>query len=489
MAKVTSYMQIKTSVTNCYSEYMENEYTSVRTYDDNITSMNVEATKATHEIRVRPNSMCSFSNEGSFFDSAYIYMQEYDASTGVLQGEKVYADNNIQVIKISGSQAYYRVRIDKKCNLYQLMGTGNYCIVFDEETVFSPHGKVIYSGNFTNCTCNYADGEEYTEDKRSIIITADAGYEFFGTEYHYITTDEYPDILPFINESYRLISETEEPYDAIWWNGEDVILDMEYTAEAKPEEIASFINLYNMTNEELSSFAHSRFHVTEDNTFTDMGQFISNLYVIPFIIPEDIKSKEKKPLVLGNFTSEIKSTLLLDYKMMIDMGSITITEKYGNVYDYLNTQCILHLPYFDVVYLNAEYVINQTIRIEYVIDFYTGSTTANIYSSFIDDIVQSVKSNIYVSIPFIQGYTNSVVGMLNGIYNHNKNYAYMEVTRNIPYNENTPFGKKTNDYGRIGDYTGFIKVGDINFISSATVDEAGEIIKILTGGVFINEQS
>lgn len=485
MATVTSYMQIMESVTNCYCEYMNNKHSGIKSNKDNITDIQVDSSLQQLEIRLYPVSLCSFNNEGAFVEENKIYVQEYNSLYEELRGEKIYTDSNLDAVFVGSD--YISIRINKTCNLYSYLTTGKYCIVFDESVVYAPKGKVIYHGKMENCICNYANGEVYTEEKRSIIITANDGYEFFGTDYHYMTTGRLPEQLNFINESYRLISQTEYPYDEIYASGEDVILDMDYIAQTKPEEIASFVNLYNMTNEELSSFAHSRFHVEQDtHNISDMGQFISSLYVLPFNIPDDIKSNDKQPLVLGTFTSDIKSTLLMDYKMVIDLGNITVNEKYGNVYDYLNTQCILHLPYFDLIYLNAEYVISQTIHVEYVIDFYTGATTANIYSSFIDDIVQSVKANVYVSIPFIQGQINSVVGTLAGIYNHNKNYAYMEVTRNIPYNKDTPFGKRTNDYGMIGDYIGYIKVGDVNLVTSATVDEASDIQKLLTGGVIIN---
>lgn len=485
MATITSYMQITESKTNCYCKYMKSTYNSIKSNEDNITQIDIENTTQKIEIQLQPVELCSFNNDGSFVDKSKIYVQEYNSLYEELSGDKIYTDANIESVYVG---SYISIRISKTCNLYSYLTTGNYCIIFDESVVYAPKGKVIYHGKLENCTCNYTNGEEYSKEKRSIILTANNGFEFFGTDYHYMTTGRFPEQLEFINETYRLISDTEYPCDAVYWNGEDVILDMDYIAQKKPEEIASFVNLYNMTNEELSSFAHSRFHVEqESNNVSDMGQYISSLYVLPFNIPNDIKSEDKKPLVLGTFTSDIKSTLLMDYKMVIDLGNIVVNEKYGNVYDYLNTQCILHLPYFDLIYLNAEYVINQTIHVEYVIDFYTGATTANIYSSFIDDIVQSVKANVYVSIPFIQGQINGVVGTLTGIYNHNKNYAYMEVTRNIPYNKDTPFGKRTNDYGMIGDYTGYIKVGDVNLVTNATVDEASDIQKLLTGGVIINE--
>lgn len=222
-----------------------------------------------------------------------------------------------------------------------------------------------------------------------------------------------------------------------------------------------------------------------NSNVVDMGQYISALYVMPFPIPEDLLSGEKHSIVLGNVTTQVQSSMLMNYYFHIDFGTIIVPEKYHNVYDFLNTQCILHLPYMDSVYINAEYVIGQEITIDYVVDLYSGACTVNIFSSFINDIVESVKGNIYVTIPFIQGISNGVVGTLSGMYQHNKDYAYMEVVRNIPYDVKTPFGKLTKDYGKIGDYTGYIKASEIKLESKATVDEKNSIENLLKNGVFI----
>ena len=167
------------------------------------------------------------------------------------------------------------------------------------------------------------------------------------------------------------------------------------------------------------------------------------------------------------------------------MGTIKVTEKYKNVYDYSNVMYILHLPYFDKIYLDSEYVVNQSIKIEYVFDIYTGSVTVNVYSSFIDSVIES-RTNIVVSqIPFLQKQTHAVIGTITTVNKNNISSPFIEVVRNIPYNVDTIFGGETIEYGVIGDYTGFTRCENILLNSSATNIEKDEIIKLLNDGVIL----
>ena len=44
---------------------------------------------------------------------------------------------------------------------------------------------------------------------------------------------------------------------------------------------------------------------------------------------------------------------------MLTVGPLKYHYKYNNIYDFINTECILHLPVSDKVYLNTEYVVGQ----------------------------------------------------------------------------------------------------------------------------------
>ena len=338
-----------------------------------------------------------------------------------------------------------------------------------------PITRFVYiTGTLSNCICNYENGEEITDEKPFIIITANDGYEFDGN-YSY-TSDG---ILEFFdNTGNTLFAEISSLYDIYY-------LSDNYTATKARETISDFVRIYNPSELDLTALSKIRFEV-EDENIIDLGTFILALYKLPFAIPET-ELETGSNIVLGNIDTELKTTKVLTYNLRVDMGVIIVPEKYGNVYDYISTQCILHIPYFDKVYLSTEYVIGHEISIEYIIDLYTGNITANIYSTFINGIVQTLNGIIAYNIPFIQQSNNMVS---NYVSNVNKNViekAFIEVVRNVPYNVDTVFGKPTVDYGKLSDYKGYIEVSEIVLNTTATADEKTEIIKLLNEGVFINE--
>lgn len=340
---------------------------------------------------------------------------------------------------------------------------------------------VIYNGaTFNNCTCNYSDNEEYSVEK-PIIISANSGYQFIGEFYFSFICSATTEGRTFINEGVRLY------YDEDLSNTQVIKLNDNYNATLKPvepvEPVSQFTNLYLTNKDELTLLSKERYQSIEGTTI-DFGDCITNLYNTPFKVPSSIIGGESD-IILGSFKTSVSSTLLNSSKFIIDMGTIEVTEKYNNVYDYSNVMYILHLPYFDKIYLDSEYVVNQSIKIEYVFDIYTGSATVNIYSSFIDSIIES-RTNIIVSqIPFLQKQTNSVIGNITTVNKNNIVSPFIEVVRNIPYNVNTIFGGETIEYGVIGDYEGFTRCENVLLNSRATNTEKEEIIKLLNEGVIL----
>lgn len=336
--------------------------------------------------------------------------------------------------------------------------------------------KVTITGILKNCTCNYSDGEVITNDKPEIILTANNGYEFNGV-YKYLCNA--------ITSSFS-VSDDKKTLSASISDGYNYKLNDEYKATKSVEKIGNFANLYYTNENELTELSKVRF-VNDSSTTVDYGSFITALYKLPFPIDSGILAEEKSKIILGNYDSNVESTRLITYKTEIDGGIISVPEKYKNVYDYLNTECILHLPHFNKMYINTEYVIGQTLTIKYIIDLYTGNVTANVYSSFIDDIIETQTQQIAENIPFIQKQNNNVVGIVSNINKNVITTAFIEIVRNIPYDNENIFGKETIDYCVIGAKTGYIKVSDVVLNCTATVEEKEEIEQLLKEGVFINE--
>lgn len=442
--QATSDFAYSSSYTYLYVA-IDEEFSTTYTITNNNTNC-VCNSEIKSEYEKNENITLEFTaNDGYAFDG-----ENVSFTTGALSNESVVYSDDKTTVTLSG------------------VIIGNLVVNVTANVVY----KVTITGTIENCTCNYSNGEVITDDKPNIVITANDGYEFDGV---------YTYLRGVITSSFS-VSDDKKTLSTSISNGYNYELDDVYKAVKIVEKIGDFIRLYNPVESELTELAKVRFQ-----NDVDMGQYITALFKIPFAIPTDMITEEKRNIVLGTYDSNVTANGLTTYNMFADIGEITIPEKYQNVYDYIDTECVLNLPFFDKVYLSNEFVIGQTLRIEYIIDLYSGNATCNIYSSFTGGIVESTNGVISCNIPFVQKINNNVVGLISNINKNIIDTAYVEVIRNRPYNIETVFGNETIDFGVIGDYNGFIKVSDVVLNSSATNEEKNEIIDLLKEGVTINE--
>lgn len=338
---------------------------------------------------------------------------------------------------------------------------------------------VYITGELNNCTCNYENREEITDDK-IVTITANTGYTLKGV-YTYKNLDTAITNQFSKNEEQTILTIS----DVATWNSYDIELNGNYNATKESELVSTFVNLYRVTNSEMKQLAVARF-VDNEGTTVDYGEFITQLYVLPFEISSDIIG-EKDSIILGNYDSKVESTMLIDSKLYINGGLITVPNKYNNVYDYLNTTCTLRLPFFNPIILDVDNVIDKTITIQYIVDLYSGNCTATITSSFTGEIIHSETTNIVTQIPFIQKQNNSIVNQLSNANENLIDNAFIEIVRNIPYYANDIFGKATIVFDTVGSVTGYCEISDIQLITTATNEEKEEIETLLKNGVFIKE--
>ena len=333
------------------------------------------------------------------------------------------------------------------------------------------YGTILITGSFVHCSCNYSDGETISPSKPRLEIVADDGFIFLN-EFKY----KQAGVTKYLNKS----ADNKMLYKDLDTRG--LNLNDVYTAVTAPKTMTSFVHLYKTNDNELSALAKARFKDVSGNT-VDYGQYISALYRIPVDLSNI--TGDTSNIMLGQYDSMVASTLLNQYLVDIDGGAITIPEKFNNAYDYLNTECILHLPFLDEINLPPHYVVKQTINIKYKLDLYSGTLTANIYSSYLNSIVANTSGVIVTNIPFIQKQTDNVVNSLTRVFTNLIPTAFMEVTRNIPYDNVNVFGKECVDFDMIGNKTGYLKCDNVALVTKATKNEKDEIMSLLKDGIIL----
>ena len=340
-----------------------------------------------------------------------------------------------------------------------------------EGVATTEYGTILITGSFVHCSCNYSDGETISPSKPRLEIVADDGFIFLN-EFKY----KQAGVTKYLNKS----DDNKMLYKDLDTRG--LNLNDVYTAVTAPKTMTSFVHLYKTNDNELSALSKARFKDVSGNT-VDYGQYITALYRIPVDLSNI--TGDTSNIMLGQYDSMVASTLLNQYLVDIDGGAITIPEKFHNAYDYLTTECILHLPFLDEINLPPHYVVNQTINIKYKLDLYSGTLTANIYSSYLNSIVSNSSGIIVTNIPFIQKQTDNVVNSLTNVFTNLIPTAFMEVTRNIPYDNINVFGKECIDFDMIGNKTGYLKCDNVALVTKATKNEKDEIMSLLKDGIML----
>ena len=378
------------------------------------------------------------------------------------------ANNGYLIESLTSNIGTVTIANDKKSAVLAGSATENIVV----EGVATQYGTISITGSFVHCSCNYSNGETISPSKPRLEIVADNGFLFLKDfRYKQGVTTKYLNKSADNKMLYKDLSDKR-----------GLNLNDTYTAVTAPKTMTSFVHLYKTNDNELSALAKARFRDVSGNT-VDYGQYISALYHIPVDLSNI--TGDTSNIMLGQYDSMVASTLLNQYLIDINGGAITIPEKFHNAYDYLTTECILHLPFLDEINLPPHYVVNQTINIKYKLDLYSGTLTANIYSSYLNSIVANTSGVIVTNIPFIQKQFDNVVNSLTNVFTNLIPTAFMEVTRNIPYDNVNVFGKECVDFDMIGNKTGYLKCDNVTLVTKATKNEKDEIMSLLKEGIIL----
>lgn len=344
-------------------------------------------------------------------------------------------------------------------------------------------GYIYIKAPFDHCTCNYQNGEKLVSGK-DIIITADAGYEF-NTDFNFEGYDGSSDFwFNRSSDNKTLTYKIDLAYLSASDDDYPTVISEPICAIRVVQKINHFVNLYKISDEELFQLSNEVYK--KETGTVSFADNIKALYKYPLKL-SDVVSDSLEELKIGNYTSIAKGNPLTQNRVELDLGSITVNEEYNNVYDYLNTVCTLHLPFFYNIVLEPEYVIGQTISIKFIIDMYTGICNLEVSSTFNNNNVFVHESTKMIQeFPYFNKNSNSTYEALSTIYVNTIETAFLELKRNIPYYSNDEtFGKETIETNTLEDKKGFIKVNDILLKTSATKEECEEIVTLMKNGITI----
>ena len=232
------------------------------------------------------------------------------------------------------------------------------------------------------------------------------------------------------------------------------------------------------TLEDFSTKAVETFNSGHNETY-DFQKFITQLYKLPFFIPET-ESTGTTNILTGWYTINEPARLLNKNHYIKDLGNIKVLPVNNNGYDHNVTNCTLYLPFVSPISVSYETVLNHTVNVQYDTDLAGAKTTVNI---FVDkELYKTVQVSIIENLDLYNIYNDSINGTLSSILNNTLNHCFIKVEYNKPIENLVSY--ETLEHNTLSNYTNFVKTKNAN-VSCGTQEEQIEIENLLNGGIYI----
>lgn len=285
------------------------------------------------------------------------------------------------------------------------------------------------------------------------------------------------------------INETADLATIEWksnFSGDDYSTGFQVETIPHAPDVSGSNRVYLVSSEVLDSVNDERFKMVGDNVI-DYGNYILGLIELPTSIPEEFLLPETN-IQLGDLTLSASAATISTDNLSIDLGEIHVPVKNNNLLDYKGVICNLHLPRTNSIVINPDYVIGETISIEYIIDLYSGEATINVSSSKVGgEVFHTVTTTLGVEIPYIRTGSSANVSNPNiAVGGDNRiNTPFIEVLTN---DVNLPDGVFTIpivDENTLFDESGYIEVENIELKGWVKLSDRQKIINLLNSGVII----
>lgn len=241
------------------------------------------------------------------------------------------------------------------------------------------------------------------------------------------------------------------------------------------------IHVYQLDDDTLTKFSTKAMNYFQDgkNTVYDFQKFITQLYKLPFNIPEN-ESTGTTNIRTGWFTVNEPARKLNKTRYILDMGTIKVINVNNNGYDHNIKSCTLYLPFISPLSVSYETILNHNLNVKYDTDLLTGKTTVNI---FVDkELLNSFQTNINENLDLYNIYNDSINGTLSSILENTLDHCFIKVEYYQPINNLVSY--ETNEHGTLKDYHGYVQTKN-TIVSCGTHEEQRAIMQLLEQGVII----
>lgn len=135
------------------------------------------------------------------------------------------------------------------------------------------------------------------------------------------------------------------------------------------------------------------------NTVSGLYDGISNNVLSVSYFPIGSPNTTEREIKVGRLTTDITGHSINQNLQTIDMGSVSVSEKFKSFVDYAPyTQLGLYLPYCGTVKIDTNIYMGTTLRVKLVIDLFTGNGTYLLFSD--GTLINEFTCQIGYNIPF-----------------------------------------------------------------------------------------
>lgn len=241
------------------------------------------------------------------------------------------------------------------------------------------------------------------------------------------------------------------------------------------------LHVYQLDDKALEDFSTKAVETFNSghNEVYDFQKFITQLYKLPFFIPET-ESTGTTNILTGWYTVNEPARLLNKNHYIKDLGNIKVLPVKNNGFDHNVASCTLYLPFVSPISVSYETVLNHTVNIKYDTDLAGAKTTINIFVD--NELYKTIQVSIIENLDLYNIYNDLVNGTLSSILNNTLDHCFIKVEYNKPITNLVSY--ETLEHNKLSNYSNFVKTKNAN-ISCGTQQEQTEIENLLNGGVYI----
>ena len=242
------------------------------------------------------------------------------------------------------------------------------------------------------------------------------------------------------------------------------------------------IHVYQLDDDTLTKFSTKAMGYFQDgkNTVYDFQKFITQLYKLPFNIPEN-ESTGTTNIRTGWFTVNEPARKLNKTRYILDLGTIKVINVNNNGFDHNVKSCTLYLPFISPLSVSYETILNHNLNVKYDTDLLTGKTTVNIFVD--NELLNSFQTNINENLDLYNIYNDSINGSLSSILENTLDHCFVKVEYYQPIDNLVSY--ETNEHGTLKDYTGYTQTKNVILSKSINSIIDNMIISNLNSGVII----